>query len=119
MNLDPEKLMVLFAIALLVLGPERMPQAARSLGRGLAELKKYRSMLHSEVGNLLEEPRSVISSVLQEAELHVNPTQGVSLATRQEPLSTDATSPTTTYATAAQAPLTQGDLPAPEDPALN
>ena len=35
----PEFLLIL-VVALVVLGPKRLPELARSLGRGLAELKK-------------------------------------------------------------------------------
>ena len=66
MNLDPEKLLTLFVIGLVVLGPQRLPQVARVLGRGFAELKKYRSMLTSEVNGLLEEPRSAMGGALSE-----------------------------------------------------
>lgn len=69
MNLDPEKVLVLFVIALLVLGPERLPQAARALGKGLAEVRKYTSSFQSEVNNVLAEPRSVIQSALHEADM--------------------------------------------------
>jgi sec-independent protein translocase protein TatA len=68
-NLDPEKLLMLFAIALVVMGPQRLPQAARGLGRGLAEVKRYRSMLQSEVGGILDEPRSMVRSAIREANL--------------------------------------------------
>ena len=56
MNLDPDKLVVLFVIALLVLGPNRLPEAARTLGRWTAELRKYRSALQGELHGLLGEP---------------------------------------------------------------
>jgi sec-independent protein translocase protein TatA len=36
----PLELLVILAIALLVLGPSRLPDAARSLGRGVRELKE-------------------------------------------------------------------------------
>jgi sec-independent protein translocase protein TatA len=35
----PLELLVILAIALLVLGPSRLPDAARSLGRGVRELR--------------------------------------------------------------------------------
>ena len=67
MNLDAEKLMTLFLIALVVLGPQRLPEAARTLGRGLAELKKYRAVVQSEMNHLLQEPRAVINEARHSA----------------------------------------------------
>ena len=39
-NVGPLELLVIGVIALLVLGPSRLPDAARSLGRGMRELKE-------------------------------------------------------------------------------
>ena len=36
----PMELIVILGIALLVLGPSRLPEAARSMGRGLRELRQ-------------------------------------------------------------------------------
>jgi sec-independent protein translocase protein TatA len=36
----PMELMVILVIALLVLGPKRLPEAARSLGQGIREFKE-------------------------------------------------------------------------------
>ena len=36
----PLELMVILAVALIVLGPARLPEAARSVGRGMRELKE-------------------------------------------------------------------------------
>jgi sec-independent protein translocase protein TatB len=69
MGIDPEKLFVLFVIALIVLGPERLPRMARSLGRGLAELRKYTSAAQSELSNVLAEPREAVRSALAEVDL--------------------------------------------------
>jgi sec-independent protein translocase protein TatA len=35
----PLELLVILVVALIVLGPKRLPDAARSLGRGMRELK--------------------------------------------------------------------------------
>lgn len=44
----PMELIVILGIALLVLGPARLPEAARSLGRGLRELKESLQTGHDE-----------------------------------------------------------------------
>ena len=48
----------ILVIALLVLGPKRLPELARSLGRGLAEFRKATADVTEEIDNarvLLEE----------------------------------------------------------------
>ena len=44
-NISPLEMMVLAVIALIVLGPQRLPEMARSLGRGLRE---FRAALSSD-----------------------------------------------------------------------
>jgi sec-independent protein translocase protein TatA len=39
-NVGPMELLVIGVIALLVLGPKRLPDAARSLGRGMREMRE-------------------------------------------------------------------------------
>jgi sec-independent protein translocase protein TatA len=43
-NVGPLELIVVLIIALLVLGPQRLPQVARSVGRGVREFKEAISM---------------------------------------------------------------------------
>jgi sec-independent protein translocase protein TatA len=38
-NIGPMELIVVLAIALMVLGPKRLPDAGKSLGRGIREFK--------------------------------------------------------------------------------
>ncbi len=38
-NIGPMELVIVLAIALVILGPKRLPDAGRSLGRGLREFK--------------------------------------------------------------------------------
>ena len=45
-NIGPLELIVVLIIALLVLGPQRLPDAARSVGKGLREFRGALSMDH-------------------------------------------------------------------------
>ncbi|HWD23827.1 MAG TPA: twin-arginine translocase TatA/TatE family subunit [Acidimicrobiales bacterium] len=49
LNLDPAKLLVIGLIALVVLGPERLPRVARQLGAGWRELTRVRDQVATEV----------------------------------------------------------------------
>ncbi len=51
----PELLMIL-VVALLVLGPKRLPEIARSLGRGMAEFRRASNELRSSLTAPLDEP---------------------------------------------------------------
>ena len=50
----PEMLLVL-AVALIVLGPKRLPEIARALGRGMAELRRTTDELRGEVRQVEDE----------------------------------------------------------------
>jgi sec-independent protein translocase protein TatB len=52
------ELLVILVVALIVLGPKRLPEVARALGKGLAELRRATSGLTEELHNtriMLEE----------------------------------------------------------------
>jgi sec-independent protein translocase protein TatA len=44
-NLGPGELLLILAIALVVLGPKKLPEAGRSLGKGMREFKDSLSNL--------------------------------------------------------------------------
>ena len=48
-SLDPAKILVILVIALIVLGPERLPRAARQLGAAWRELTRVREQVTEEV----------------------------------------------------------------------
>lgn len=39
-NIGPIELIIVLALALVILGPKRLPEAGRSLGRGMHEFKQ-------------------------------------------------------------------------------
>jgi Tat protein translocase TatB subunit len=45
------ELLVILIVALIVLGPKRLPEVARALGKGLAELRRATSGLSEELQN--------------------------------------------------------------------
>jgi sec-independent protein translocase protein TatA len=51
------ELLVILAIALVVLGPKKLPEIARSLGRGLAEFRRASSDMRREFLDVSEETR--------------------------------------------------------------
>ena len=64
MNLDPAKVFVILVIALIVLGPERLPRVARQLGTLWHELTQHRTRLVEQLKEQLPdlpEPGSVRS----------------------------------------------------------
>ena len=57
-GIGPTELIIILAIALLVIGPKRLPDLARSLGKGLAEFRRATADVTDELHNariLLEE----------------------------------------------------------------
>jgi TatA/E family protein of Tat protein translocase len=50
-GIGPTELIVILIIALLVIGPKKLPELARSLGRGLAEFKRATSDFTEEIDN--------------------------------------------------------------------
>ena len=51
------ELLVILVVALLIFGPARLPELARSLGRGLAEFRRASTDLRQSVMEAAEEPR--------------------------------------------------------------
>jgi sec-independent protein translocase protein TatB len=57
-GMGPSELIVILVIALLVLGPQRLPELARSLGKAIGEFKRATSDIQNELDNartMLEE----------------------------------------------------------------
>jgi sec-independent protein translocase protein TatA len=55
-SIGPMELIVVLAIALIVLGPKRLPDAGRSLGRGLREFKDSVSGREPEAAEIAAPP---------------------------------------------------------------
>jgi sec-independent protein translocase protein TatA len=65
-NVGPLELVVVLIIALVVLGPKRLPEVGRSLGNGIREFKESLTMDHSDDDHLdvedVEEPPKALAT---------------------------------------------------------
>ncbi len=52
-NLDPGKLLVIGVVAIILLGPDRLPQVARQLGGAWRSFNEFRHRMESEVRNTM------------------------------------------------------------------
>ena len=55
-NLSGSEIIVILLLALVVLGPEKLPEALRRAGRTYAELKKMGNSFQTEMRSVLDEP---------------------------------------------------------------
>jgi sec-independent protein translocase protein TatA len=55
LNVGPAELLVILLVALIVLGPKKLPDAARSLGKAVAEFRKVTAGLQEEVRNVIDD----------------------------------------------------------------
>ena len=53
LNLDPGKLLVIGVVAIILLGPDRLPQVARQLGGAWRSFNEFRHRMESEVRNTM------------------------------------------------------------------
>ncbi len=67
------ELLVILVVALLVLGPKRLPEMARSLGRGMAEFRRASSELRSTLQAPLEEAKRDVEEELRKTEEEASP----------------------------------------------
>lgn len=125
LDLSPEKIFVWALVALLVLGPHRLPQAARTLGRMVGQLRALSSSVQDEMRDALHEPHQAFNSALSD----FRPSE-IRRTVRQTVMDTIA-APPTPAAGPPQAPPAADGFPVapvagapawtaqPDDPSLN
>lgn len=107
------ELVVILVIALIVLGPKRLPEVAKALGRGLAEFRKATSDLTDE----LNDARRAIEDEARAAERQVRQQQQAKAAAPPPPaaVASEAPSPKTAAvdSEAPSSPKTKDEPPGP------
>ena len=53
-SLGPAEIVVILVVALIVLGPKRLPEAGRQVGKALSEIRKWTQDVKSEMTNAFE-----------------------------------------------------------------
>ena len=78
-NLSGSEIVVILLLALVVLGPEKLPDALKRAGRTYAELKKMGNSFQAEMKSVLDEPmkemRETADAMRKAANLDFEPTR--------------------------------------------
>jgi|ERR1700678_4080184 sec-independent protein translocase protein TatB len=117
LNFSPEKLFIVGLIALVVLGPNRLPQAARTAGRFVAELRRMSAGFQDEVKGALAEPTEVFRSAV--GEFRPPDFRPPDLRRSVRDAISTTLSPPAPIPPAAAPPDSTGMPAAPDDPSLN
>jgi Tat protein translocase TatB subunit len=66
LNLGTGELLVVFLVALLVLGPSKLPDAARQMGRMAAELRRLSAGFQDEMRAAMQDPTPTLPPLPEE-----------------------------------------------------
>lgn len=98
-NLSGSEIVVILLLALVVLGPEKLPDAIRRAGRTYAELKKMGNSFQAEMKSVLDEPMKEMRETADLLKRSVDFTDGEMTGKKAPPrLTTAPTQPVTTTA---------------------
>jgi Tat protein translocase TatB subunit len=56
LNIGPQELLLILVVALIVVGPRRLPEIGRSIGKGLREIRRVQDEVKQTVKDGLDEP---------------------------------------------------------------
>jgi Tat protein translocase TatB subunit len=65
-NLTPNEVLIIALVALVVLGPQRLPEAARKIGQGYRELKRMSTSVRAEIDAAVKEPVDAVKGSVDE-----------------------------------------------------
>jgi sec-independent protein translocase protein TatB len=94
-NLSGSEIVVILLLALVVLGPEKLPEAIRRAGRTYAELKRMGNSFQDEVRSVLDEPAKEMRETADLLRTTVNDTTSTIKGAKPTPARRAATRPVT------------------------
>jgi sec-independent protein translocase protein TatB len=65
-NLGPFELVAIFVVALLVFGPDKLPEIGKQVGRAFKEFKKFQDSMQANVRDVMEPIAGPIQSAMQD-----------------------------------------------------
>ncbi|MGA2306179.1 MAG: twin-arginine translocase TatA/TatE family subunit [Acidimicrobiales bacterium] len=107
LNLDPAKLLVIAVVAVILLGPDKLPQVARQVGAAWRSFGEFRHKMESEVRSSIPD----LPSSADIARLARSPSALLDHLSKMDPTTTSATSGDTPRD---ESPLTGVPITAPD-----
>jgi sec-independent protein translocase protein TatB len=111
-NLSGTEIIVILLLALVILGPEKLPEAMRKAGKAYSELRKMANSFQSEVKSVLDEPMEELRGTADALREATNFTGDAKKPTKS-PAATPAKQPAESATAAEPAPPAAAD-PEPE-----
>ncbi|MFT7648689.1 MAG: Tat protein translocase TatB subunit [Candidatus Poriferisodalaceae bacterium] len=65
MNLSPNEVLIIAVLALIVLGPQRLPEAAKTIGKAFREVRKVSTTIRAEIDAAFKEPMDEFKATLE------------------------------------------------------
>ena len=93
LNFGPEKMIVIFFIAMLVLGPDKLPEMARKFGQVMGELRKISGGFQDEMRRVMDDTTGASGIREITNDLGKDLKQATSLPTSTDPTPAPSTDP--------------------------
>jgi Tat protein translocase TatB subunit len=120
LNIGPPELILIFVIALVIVGPQRLPELGRTIGKGLRELRKMQDEVKDLVNTGMGDEFKETSAELKRTASDLKSAADVRSAFRDEtPRSRPHRARPGTSATPATPATTQPEAPEATDPAAD
>lgn len=114
-SLGPAEILVVLVVALLVFGPNKMPEIAKQVGKGFREFRRVQQHLKSELRDVVSEFDSPTSATVEQQAVPMLPPKETPTDDAMPAAETPAPSPTPSAPAAPAAPPSAGaPLPSPE-----
>ena len=113
-SLGPAEILVVLVIALLVFGPNKMPEIAKKVGKGFREFRRVQQHLKSELRDVVSEFDSPSTATVDQQAVPMLPPKAPAVDATAAPA---AEAPAAPAAPAASAPLPSPEPDAPSEPA--